>query len=111
MCSGAVGLEQLDKVARWVTDQRLAPAAPVDHSVHRFDAGTRQRRQVSVEVVDAQLDPVPAAGYGRLACDLPAGAAEADPELARIHRADNTRRFGALVDAVAEAVVTAVLGA
>lgn len=39
---------------------------------------------------------------GSLAIAL-AGAAEADPELARIHRADSARRFGALVDAVASA--------
>jgi AcrR family transcriptional regulator len=39
---------------------------------------------------------------GSLAIAL-AGAAEADPELARIHRADSARRFGALVDAVAAA--------
>ena len=39
---------------------------------------------------------------GSLAIAL-AGAAEADPELARIHHADSARRFGALVDAVAGA--------
>jgi len=39
---------------------------------------------------------------GSLAIAL-AGAAEADPELARIHHADSARRFGALVGAVAEA--------
>jgi AcrR family transcriptional regulator len=38
---------------------------------------------------------------GSLAIAL-AGAAEADPELARIHHADSARRFGALVDAVTE---------
>lgn len=38
---------------------------------------------------------------GSLAIAL-AGAAEADAELARLHRADNARRFGALVSAVAE---------
>jgi len=39
---------------------------------------------------------------GSLAIAL-AGAAEADPELARIHHADSARRFGALVEAVAQA--------
>lgn len=39
---------------------------------------------------------------GSLAIAL-AGAAEGDPELARIHHADSARRFGALVGAVAEA--------
>lgn len=39
---------------------------------------------------------------GALAIAL-AGAAEADAELARLHHADSARRFGALVDAVAEA--------
>ena len=39
---------------------------------------------------------------GSLAIAL-AGAAERDPELARIHHADSARRFGALVSAVADA--------
>lgn len=40
---------------------------------------------------------------GALAIAL-AGAAETDPELARLHHADNARRFGALVAAIAETV-------
>ena len=39
---------------------------------------------------------------GSLAIAL-AGAAEVDAQLARLHHEDNARRFGALVDAVAEA--------
>lgn len=39
---------------------------------------------------------------GSLAIAL-AGVAEAEPELARMHHADNARRFGALVEAVTEA--------
>ena len=54
-----------------------------------------------VALVAHLIDALGGAG-GSLAIAL-AGAAEADPELARLHHADTARRFGALVDAVAAA--------
>lgn len=63
-------LEELDEVAGWVADQRLAAASPVDHPAYRFDACVGQRRQPSVERVDAYLDPVPSPGHRGLACNL-----------------------------------------
>lgn len=62
---------------------------------------TQAPRERVLALVGHLIDALGGPG-GSLAIAL-AGAAEADPELARIHRADNARRFGALVDAVAEA--------
>lgn len=58
-------------------------------------------RQRVVALVGHLVDALRGPG-GALAIAL-AGAAEADPELARIHHDDSARRFGALVAAVADA--------
>lgn len=58
-------------------------------------------RERVVALVSHLIDALRGPG-GTLAIAL-AGAAEADPELARIHHDDSARRFGALVSAVADA--------
>jgi AcrR family transcriptional regulator len=62
---------------------------------------TQAPRERVVGLVEHLIEALHGSG-GSLAIAL-AGAAEADPELARIHRADSARRFGALVEAVAAA--------
>jgi len=62
---------------------------------------TQEPRERVVALVAHLIEALGGPG-GSLAIAL-AGAAEADPELARLHHADSARRFGALVAAVAEA--------
>lgn len=62
---------------------------------------SEEPRERVVALVGHLIDALGGPG-GSLAIAL-AGAAEADPELARIHHADSARRFAALVAAVADA--------
>ena len=61
----AIGLEQLDRVAGWIFDQNLLPAIALHNLIAEADAGTLELRDRRREILDLQLDAVPAARRGR----------------------------------------------
>jgi hypothetical protein len=60
----AAGLEQLDHVAGWILEQDLLPAGPGHDVVAERGARIAQVCDVSVDIVDDEMDSIPAAGAG-----------------------------------------------
>jgi len=85
----------------WSSVREVVVSALEARSTQPRPQPTQAPRERVVTLVGHLIQALSGPG-GSLAIAL-AGAAEADPELARIHHADSARRFGALVDAVAEA--------
>src|SRR5215218_5596448 len=57
-------LEELDHVAGWILEQDLLPAGPGHDVVAECGAGVAQACDLSVDVVDDEMDSIPAAGAG-----------------------------------------------
>src|SRR4029077_14866935 len=54
-------LEQLDRIARWVLEQDLRAAGPLDDLVAEPNAGSSQPLDLRVDVVDEEVNSIPAA--------------------------------------------------
>src|SRR4051794_23061461 len=63
--SAASGLEQLDRVAGGVLQEDLLPAGAADDVVAEGEACGAQPLDLGRDVLDDQVDAVPAAGFGR----------------------------------------------
>lgn len=85
----------------WSTVRDIVVSALEARSTQPAVQSTDVPRQRVVALVTHLIEGLSGPG-GALAIAL-AGAAEADPELARLHHDDNARRFDALVTAVADA--------
>src|SRR4051812_22559225 len=62
--SSASGLEELDRVPRWVVDDDLLAARALDHLVAEAHVGGAEAFDLGVDVVDDQVDAVPASRLG-----------------------------------------------
>ena len=60
-------LEQLDRVARGVVDEHLTPAVALDDLAAQRRARLAEPRDHCIEVVELELDAVPATGLRRTA--------------------------------------------
>src|SRR5262245_56512698 len=60
--ASAPGLEELDRVAGGVVEHDLPAAGAADDLVPERDSFTGQAFDLGLDVVDDQVDPVPAAG-------------------------------------------------
>ncbi len=58
---GRVRLEQLDEVARWILEQDLLPANTLSNFVPKAAASRREPGDVGVQVLNNEVDTVPAA--------------------------------------------------
>jgi AcrR family transcriptional regulator len=85
----------------WSNVHEIVVSALEARSTQPPPRSTDSPRERVVTLIAHLIDALAGRG-GSLALAL-AAAAEADPELARLHRSDNARRFDALVAAVAEA--------
>src|SRR5262245_2457382 len=81
-------LEQLHGVAGRVVGERLPSGVRADDPVAEGDAGPGQPGDLGIEIVDQELEAVPAAGCrwravrGTLPCSTGAGRVEEQPEIA-----------------------------
>lgn len=85
----------------WGSVRDVVVSALRARSTQPLPQPTQSPRERVVALVAHLIEALGGTG-GSLAIAL-AGAAETEPELARLHHADSARRFGALVAAVAEA--------
>ena len=60
--SASCGLEQLYDVPRWVLEEDLLAPRPFDDVVAEHRTGVSKSADLGVDVVDDEVDPVPAAG-------------------------------------------------
>src|SRR4030088_2648222 len=65
--SAAGRLEQLDQIAGGILEQDLRTAGPGHDLVAEFDSGGAQPCDLGGEIIDDQVNAVPAAGTGPLA--------------------------------------------
>src|SRR5207237_4188285 len=100
--------EQLDGVARGIVEQDLPAAVAHDDLVPESDARRPQFLDFAAQIVDLELDAVPAARLGlasighRLACAA-AAARRAQQQAERAVREHREARAGVELDAEAEA--------
>src|ERR687898_1237409 len=111
-CSGADGLEELDRVAGRVLEQHLAAAPPRDDVITEAGSALAQRLNLALEVRDLDLDAIPAPGLRttaighRLSRAARAGLIEEQPQVAS--RQDCKARLGPHLDIEAEQLAVEV---